>query len=76
MTGRRARGTSTTTRRPARVAGAVLVLTGFDEESLAQGVGWYPEGSRPGETGNVVLAGHRVSNGAPFARFPEAESPV
>lgn len=47
------------------------VLPGFDEETLAQGVGWYDGGALPGETGNLVLAGHRVTKGAPFAGFPE-----
>jgi sortase A len=38
--------------------------------ALAQGVAWYEPGARPGEIGNFVVAGHRVTHGEPFKDFP------
>lgn len=52
---------------------AIPVLTGFDDATLARGVGRYPEGARPGEIGNLVLAGHRVTHGEPFRAFPDLQ---
>jgi sortase A len=42
------------------------VQEGVDEKSLAVGPGHYKGTALPGEPGNVGIAGHRVSNGAPF----------
>lgn len=47
------------------------VLTGFDDATLARSVGHYPDGAMPGEVGNFVLAGHRVTHGEPFRGFME-----
>jgi len=38
--------------------------------ALSQGVAWYELGARPGEIGNFVVAGHRVTHGEPFKDFP------
>lgn len=37
----------------------VPVIEGTDELALNRGVGWIPGTARPGETGNVGIAGHR-----------------
>jgi sortase A len=42
-----------------RIRLEVPVLEGAGELVLNQGVGWIPGTSRPGETGNVGIAGHR-----------------
>lgn len=38
--------------------------------ALARGVAWYEGGAKPGEVGNFVIAGHRVTHGEVFAKFP------
>lgn len=45
---------------------AYTVLEGTNEDTLSIGPGHYPGSSYPGPTGNFAVAGHRVSNGAPF----------
>lgn len=40
-------------------------------DALSRGVAWYELGEKPGEIGNFVIAGHRVTHGEPFARFPD-----
>lgn len=47
----------------------VPIILGFDDPTFAKGVGMYPDGARPGEVGNLVLAAHRVTHGEPFRRF-------
>lgn len=42
-----------------RIGVRAIVQEGADEKTLARAVGLVPEGARPGEQGNVVLAGHR-----------------
>jgi sortase A len=49
----------------------VPIVKGFGADALAKGVGWYPEGARVGSVGNYVLAGHRVTHGEPFRKFPD-----
>jgi sortase A len=49
----------------------VPILTGFGDEALSRGVGWYPTGAAPGDVGNMVLAGHRVTRGEPFAHLAD-----
>lgn len=39
-------------------------------EALSLGVAWYELGEKPGEIGNFVVAGHRVTHGEPFKDFP------
>jgi len=43
-------------------------------EALARGVAWYEPGARPGEIGNFVVAGHRVTHGEPFKDFPKLKT--
>lgn len=42
-----------------RIGVRAIVQEGSDEKTLARAVGLIPEGARPGESGNIVLAGHR-----------------
>jgi sortase A len=48
----------------------VPIVRGVDADALARGVGWYPQGATVGGIGNFVIAGHRVTHGEPFRRFP------
>lgn len=43
------------------------VVVGVDTASLKKGPGLFPESPLPGEKGNVALAGHRTTYGAPFS---------
>jgi sortase A len=45
----------------------VPVVQGVELEDLAVGVGHYPETALPGGVGNFAVAGHRATNGEPFA---------
>jgi len=45
----------------------VPVVQGVSLTNLAEGVGHYPETALPGEVGNFSVAGHRATNGEPFA---------
>jgi sortase A len=47
------------------------VLQGVGLDVLDDGVGHYPSSAGPGEVGNLALAGHRVTYGAPFSRIAE-----
>lgn len=49
----------------------VPIVKGFDDASLAEGVGMYPDGVGPGEKGNFAIAAHRVTHGEPFRDFLE-----
>lgn len=46
---------------------SVPILEGVELEVLARGVGHYPGTAMPGELGNFAVAGHRATNGEPFA---------
>jgi len=46
---------------------SVPVVQGVDLPDLARGVGHYPTTAGPGEVGNFAVAGHRATNGEPFA---------
>lgn len=48
---------------------AMPVVSGTDDSSLAKGVGHYLSSELPGEVGNFAIAGHRATNGEPFAYF-------
>jgi len=58
----------------------VPILPGGDlvepkgREALARGIAWYEPGARPGEVGNFVVAGHRVTHGEPFKDFPKLKA--
>lgn len=43
------------------------VLEGVNLTYLAEGVGHYPDTALPGDVGNFAVAGHRATNGEPFA---------
>jgi len=43
---------------------------GTDAEALAQGLGHWRNGVGPGQRGNFVLVGHRVTETEPFKDFP------
>jgi sortase A len=45
----------------------IPVVEGVDLPSLAKGVGHYPKTAQPGQVGNFAVAGHRATNGEPFA---------
>jgi sortase A len=47
----------------------VPVVQGVDLDDLARGVGHYPTTAGPGEVGNFAVAGHRATNGEPFAHL-------
>ncbi|UPK76055.1 class E sortase [Nocardioidaceae bacterium SCSIO 66511] len=49
----------------------VPIIEGVSDDDLSAGVGHQPGTAKPGERGNYVLAGHRVTRGEPFADFPE-----
>jgi sortase A len=46
------------------------IVEGVGKAELAKGVGHYPGTAGPGEVGNLALAGHRATNGEPFAQLP------
>lgn len=58
----------------------VPILPGGDmvepkgREALTRGVAWYEPGARPGEVGNFVVSGHRVTHGEPFKDFPKLKA--
>jgi sortase A len=49
----------------------IPIVEGFDDDALASGVGWDPQSADPGEIGNFAIAGHRITHGEPFAKFPK-----
>lgn len=48
-----------------------IVVGGTSRDDLRKGPGHYPGTPLPGETGNVAIAGHRTTYGAPFGRLDE-----
>lgn len=54
------------------LAAVVVELEGLDDlENLRKGPGHVPATAYPGEEGNVVIAGHRTTYGAPFNRLDD-----
>jgi len=49
------------------------VVSGTSESDLRQGVGHYDGTAQPGDVGNLALAGHRTTYGAPLARIAELQ---
>ncbi|MEU8804373.1 class E sortase [Spirillospora sp. NPDC048819] len=49
------------------------VIEGVGVEDLRRGPGHYPGTAGPGEVGNMAIAGHRTTYGAPFNRNGELE---
>lgn len=48
-----------------------IVVAGVDYQALQKGPGLFDGSPLPGQVGNVAIAGHRTSFGAPFARINE-----
>lgn len=46
---------------------SVPVVQGVSLPDLSRGVGHYPRSALPGQVGNFAVAGHRATNGQPFA---------
>lgn len=53
--------------------GLLYVVSGITPAVLRRGPGHYPETSAPDEGGNVAIAGHRTTHGAPFFHLDELE---
>jgi sortase A len=53
---------------------SVPVIQGVSLPDLARGVGHYPETALPGEVGNFAVAGHRATNGEPFAYLDKVKA--
>ena len=45
-----------------------IVVEGVDPANLKKGPGHMPWTPMPGQAGNTVISGHRVTNGRPFLR--------
>ena len=43
------------------------LVEGVDLEQLAKGIGHFPKTAQPGRVGNFAVAGHRATQGEPFA---------
>ncbi|PKQ10353.1 MAG: hypothetical protein CVT69_00135 [Actinobacteria bacterium HGW-Actinobacteria-9] len=54
-----------------RIGLDVMVVKGHSREALKDGPGWIDYTDPPGQTGNVGIAGHRTTYGAPFRRLDE-----
>jgi sortase A len=50
-----------------------IVVEGVELGQLADGPGHYPDTPMPGQLGNVSIAGHRTTHGAPFYRVDELQ---
>lgn len=50
------------------------LVSGIGYRALASGVGHYPSTELPGEVGNFAIAGHRATNGEPFAYFENLQA--
>jgi sortase A len=48
-----------------------FVVSGTSTDDLAKGPGHYIGTAAPGQAGNVAIAGHRTTHGAPFNRLAE-----
>ena len=48
---------------------SVPIVQGVSLPDLSRGVGHYPKTAVPGEVGNFAVAGHRATNGEPFAHL-------
>jgi LPXTG-site transpeptidase (sortase) family protein len=48
-----------------------FVVSGTDQGDLAKGPGHYLGTAMPGQAGNVAIAGHRTTHGAPFNRLAQ-----
>jgi LPXTG-site transpeptidase (sortase) family protein len=48
-----------------------IVVSGVGVDDLKKGPGHYPDTPLPGQNGNIGIAGHRTTYGAPFFRIDE-----
>jgi sortase A len=54
-----------------KIALSQFVVSGTAADDLAKGPGHYVGTALPGQAGNVAIAGHRTTHGAPFNRLAE-----
>lgn len=54
-----------------KISSDYFVVQGVDLEYLKSGPGHFPQTPLPGQPGNVAIAGHRTTYGAPFNRLDE-----
>lgn len=47
------------------------IVKGIGPESLARGIGYYPDSAAPGSDGNFAVAGHRATHGEPFRNIDQ-----
>ena len=52
------------------------VVVGTSETDLSKGPGHYVGSAMPGQAGNVAIAGHRTTHGAPFNRIGQLVPPA
>jgi sortase A len=52
---------------------SVPVVQGVSLPDLSRGVGHYPKTAVPGQIGNFAVAGHRATNGQPFAYLDQVK---
>lgn len=64
-------GDSLTRLRAPSIGVDVVVVEGTTQAALRAGAGHYPETALPCGAGNVAIAGHRTTFGAPFSRLDE-----
>lgn len=50
------------------------IISGTSDKALSQGVGHYAKSELPGQIGNFAIAGHRATNGEPFAYFEKLKA--
>ena len=50
-----------------------VFVSGIGTDELRLGPGHFPDTPLPGERGNMALAGHRTTHGAPFSRIDEID---
>jgi sortase A len=50
-----------------------VFVSGIGTDELRLGPGHFPDTPLPGEQGNMALAGHRTTHGAPFSRIDEID---
>ena len=51
-----------------------IIVSGVTVDDLKKGVGHFRTTPLPGQRGNVALAGHRTTSGAPFGRLDELKN--
>ena len=56
-----------------KIAVLQTIYRGVTKPTLDKGVGWWPGTAMPGNVGNVVLGGHRVSKKKPFRNLDQLQ---